>query len=119
MELLADESCDFAIVRALRAAGHEVVAVAEILPRAADNVILALATNSAKILPTEDKDFGQLVYSSQQPTGGVIFIRFPPVARRILPPLVVTLVKERGGDLAGRFVVLQPGKIRLSRSRCP
>jgi hypothetical protein len=32
MRFLADESCDFAIVRALRAAGHDVVAVTERLP---------------------------------------------------------------------------------------
>jgi hypothetical protein len=30
MRFLADESCDFAVVRALRAAGHDVVAVAEL-----------------------------------------------------------------------------------------
>jgi hypothetical protein len=30
MHFLADESCDFAVVRALRAAGHDVKAVAEV-----------------------------------------------------------------------------------------
>jgi hypothetical protein len=29
MRFLADESCDFAVVRALRAAGHDVTAVAQ------------------------------------------------------------------------------------------
>ncbi|MBI3080243.1 MAG: DUF5615 family PIN-like protein, partial [candidate division NC10 bacterium] len=33
MRFLADESCDFAVVRALRAAGHDVVAIAEVTPR--------------------------------------------------------------------------------------
>jgi len=32
MWLLADESCDFAVVRALREAGHDVRAVAEAAP---------------------------------------------------------------------------------------
>ena len=30
MRLLADESCDFSVVRALRAAGHDVLAVSEV-----------------------------------------------------------------------------------------
>jgi hypothetical protein len=30
MRFLADESCDFAVVRALRSAGHDVLAVAEV-----------------------------------------------------------------------------------------
>jgi hypothetical protein len=34
MRLLADESCDFAVVRALRAAGHDVRAVADAAPAA-------------------------------------------------------------------------------------
>ncbi len=43
MLFLADESCDFTIVRALRTAGHEVIAVAEISPRADDQEVLKLA----------------------------------------------------------------------------
>jgi len=33
MQFLADESCDFGVVLALRAAGHDVVAIAEVSPR--------------------------------------------------------------------------------------
>ena len=43
MRFLADESCDFAIVRALRAAGHEIQAVADLAPRADDPDIIRLA----------------------------------------------------------------------------
>ena len=32
MLFLADESCDFAVVRALRGAGHDVLAVADVSP---------------------------------------------------------------------------------------
>src|SRR6266545_5018669 len=40
MRFLADESCDFRVIRALRAAGHDVVAVAEV---AADGRPLSFA----------------------------------------------------------------------------
>ena len=43
MRFLADESCDFAVVRTLRAAGHEVVAVAETARGAKDIDVVALA----------------------------------------------------------------------------
>ena len=36
MRFLADESCDFAVIRALRANGHDVIAVSEVTPRAED-----------------------------------------------------------------------------------
>jgi hypothetical protein len=37
MRFLADESCDFSVVRALRAEGHDIVAIAEISPREEDD----------------------------------------------------------------------------------
>ena len=43
MSCLADESCDFVIVGALPAAGHDVVSVAEATPSTGDANILHLA----------------------------------------------------------------------------
>ncbi|OGA47761.1 MAG: hypothetical protein A3F74_04595 [Betaproteobacteria bacterium RIFCSPLOWO2_12_FULL_62_58] len=42
---LADESCDFGVVRALRAAGFDVVAVVEKAPGALDERVIELAKN--------------------------------------------------------------------------
>lgn len=43
MRFLADESCDFAVVRMLRDAGHDVLAVAEDHRGADDEVVIHLA----------------------------------------------------------------------------
>ena len=57
MRFLADESCDFAVVRALRAAGHEVVAVAEGALRGSSDVeVIALAKDNRRILVPEVLD---------------------------------------------------------------
>jgi predicted nuclease of predicted toxin-antitoxin system len=114
VRFLADESCDFAAVRALRADGHEVTAVAEFASGAPDEVVLDLARASECILLTEDKDFGQLVHADRQATGGVILIRFPARARGSLGVTVVTAVRDLGSRLSGQFVVVQPGRARLS-----
>ena len=113
MQFLADESCDFAVVRALREAGHDVVAVAEVFPRAEDPDVLARALDEGRILLTEDKDFGQLVYSSAHPSAGVMFFRFPARARGALAKAATDLVRQKGNQLPGRFVVVQPGRIRF------
>jgi len=101
-------------VRALRGDGYEVAAVAEISGGAADDVILELARSGEYILLTGDKDFGQLVYADQQATGGVILIRFPARARQSLGYAIATAVRVLGERLIGRFVVIQPGRVRLS-----
>jgi len=110
MRFLADESCDFSVVRALRSADHDVVAIAEVSPREEDEDVMERAVRGDRI--TEDKDFGQLVYANMQKTGGVIFIRFPARVRRSLPVTVVEVVRRRGQRLIGTFTVLQPGRVR-------
>ncbi len=72
MRFLADESCDFSVVRALRSAGYEVTVVAEISPRSEDTEVLRLAFREKRILLTEDKDFGQLVFAHSRKTRGLI-----------------------------------------------
>lgn len=63
---LADESCDFAVVRALREAAFDVVAVVEHAPGAADDQVIALSVKEGRVLLTEDKDFGQLVFAANR-----------------------------------------------------
>jgi predicted nuclease of predicted toxin-antitoxin system len=115
MRFLADESCDFAVVRALRRVGHDVKAVTESKPRAPDDEVLTLAVREKRVLLTEDKDFGQLVYADQRATAGVVFLRFPAATRKQIAHDVLQLVRRSGQRLAGRFVVLQPGRVRLGR----
>ena len=59
MRLLADESCDFAVVRALRAAGHDVKAVVETHRGANDEDVIALALSAQRVLLTEDKEVSE------------------------------------------------------------
>ena len=65
MRFLADESCDFAAVHALRMAGHDVVAVSEFARGAEDTTVVDAARSQRRILLTEDKDFGQLVFAAR------------------------------------------------------
>lgn len=68
----ADESCDFAVVRALRSAGYDVLAIAETAPRTQNVEVIGLAAREGRVLLTEDKDFGQLVYAELRKSSGVI-----------------------------------------------
>ncbi len=119
MRFLADESCDFAVVTALRGGGHDVTAVVVTNAGADDEVVLALARADARVLLTEDKDFGLLAYASVRETAGVILIRFPAGARRSLGQAVVDVVTTLGDRIMGAFIVLEPGRARLSRPSIP
>jgi predicted nuclease of predicted toxin-antitoxin system len=119
LRFLADESCDFGVVRALRAAGFPVIAVSEISPGANDNAVIDLAIQERSILITEDKDFGQLVYAHGRDNLGVLLLRYQFSARKKLFNDVVKLVQEAGEGLIGTFTVLQPGRMRIGRIPTP
>ena len=91
MRFLADECCDFATVRVLRANDHDVLAVSEFQNRSVDPEILGLALAENRILLTEDKDFGLLVFAGRMNSPGVILIRFPASARGSLGEAVLKL----------------------------
>jgi len=116
MRFLADECCDFAAVRALRLQGHDVLAVSEFQSRSVDRDLIELASSETRVLLTEDKDFGWLVYAARVNSPGVILMRFPATARRQLAGAVLKLVAEHESQLAGAFVVLRSGEARISRA---
>lgn len=115
LRFLADESCDFAVVRALRGAGYDVVAVAEFINQSFDPAVIEQAHREGRILLTEDKDFGWHVFVSHAASAGVILIRFPSQARSTLANAVLQVVQGQADKLSASFVVIQPGQVRISK----
>ena len=114
MRFLVDESCDVALGKALVEAGNDVREIRVIRPGADDEWVVNLAVSENRILLTEDKDFGWLVYASHTKSAGVVLLRFPGDARQTLVQAVRRLVQEQGRRLIGAFVVVQPGHARIS-----
>ncbi len=104
------------MVRTLRSANYDLTAISEISPRADDVDVMDIALGEDRILLREDKDFGQLVFAYGRKTIGVIFLRYPALARKRISEDVIKLVKTYGENLVGSFVVLQPGRIRISKT---
>jgi predicted nuclease of predicted toxin-antitoxin system len=114
MNFLADESCAGPVIRALRETGHDVVAIAEVAKGATDEQVLERAVNEKRVLITEDRDFGELVYARGRPSAGVILVRFHSRARRAKPATVVEAVAKLGLRLRNVFTVVEPGRVRIS-----
>jgi predicted nuclease of predicted toxin-antitoxin system len=117
VQLLADESVDFGVVRALRTAGYDVLAIAELEPGIPDREVAARAFREQRILLTEDKDFGQLVYASGTSAYGVVLLRFPATLRAEMISSVTEVMRRFSDRLPAQFVVVQPGKVRFSQLR--
>jgi len=110
---MIDESAGTAVVEHLRRAGHDVLAVRETMPQADDAVVLARSVAENRVLVTNDKDFGELIFRARQPHVGVLLLRLrderPPNRVR-----VVQAVFERWADrLANRYTVATETEVRF------
>lgn len=119
MTFLADENVDRQIVERLRLDGHQVAYVPEMSPGILDEVVLTESRNSASVLITADKDFGELVFRQRQASTGVLLIRLWGLGPAVKAAVVSRAIQERGQELAGAFAVLSPGNIRIRRRVIP
>jgi predicted nuclease of predicted toxin-antitoxin system len=79
VRLLTDENIPAALVRALRAAGYDVLSASEAFPSSGDEWVLARAREEDRVLITFDSDFGRMIFAEgHAPPRGVVYLRSPP-----------------------------------------
>ena len=113
MKFLADECCEASLIAHLRKDGHDVVYVLESMRGATDAEILRRAFEEKRILLTEDKDFGELVYRLRRPAYGIVLLRFDTAQRTLKLSRLQSLLDHQEERLAGAFVTLEPGMTRI------
>lgn len=113
MKFLADECCDTGLVASLRSEGHDVIYIFEENPGASDEEILTTAYRQGRILLTEDKDFGELVYRFRKSSKGIVLIRIDVEERHKKWDKLKKLLDRYGDRLPGSFVVVELKKYRF------
>lgn len=115
MKLLADEGVDKPIVDQLRQSGFDVHYVLETHQGSDDETVLSLANEECRILLTQDKDFGELVYRLQKAHEGVILIRLGPTPAPEKAYIVNVALMQHGERLDKAFTVIQANAIRIRK----
>ena len=111
MRFLADEGVDAAIVSAIRSDGHDVRWMAEELEGSTDDVVLDTAVTDARILITEDKDFGELVFRQRLHHHGIVLVRVDGIANDRKGRIVAQAVSEYQAHLAGATALAASGGV--------
>jgi predicted nuclease of predicted toxin-antitoxin system len=96
VRLLADEGVDAPTVARLRADGHDVTYVAELMPGITDEAVLDLANAESRVLLTADKDFGELVFRMGRVTVGVLLLRLAGLGTEARAEMVCQTVSTHG-----------------------
>jgi predicted nuclease of predicted toxin-antitoxin system len=115
MKFLADESLEARLVEFLREQGHDVLFVAELSRGIPDTEVLALANGAARVLLTNDKDFGELTFLQRQAHHGIVLRRFQTESLAIKQNCLSRLLQARATVLPTSFTVVTERQIRVRR----
>jgi predicted nuclease of predicted toxin-antitoxin system len=115
MRWLADECVAASLVALLRADGHDVLYVAEAAAGLGDADVIALALREQRLLLTEDKDFGDLVFRRERAVPGVVLMRIDADNARLKAARLSAVIDRYGEGLFGRYMVIEEGRFRSRR----
>jgi predicted nuclease of predicted toxin-antitoxin system len=113
MRLCANENIGQDMVARLRAAGHDVVWIRETAPGIPDAAVLSHAQAEARLLPTFDKDFGDLVYGlGASASYGVILFRVTQLSAAVAAERICSTLASRT-DWQGHYSVVDNTIVRM------
>lgn len=115
MNFLLDESADFRLSSFLTRLGHNVTAIAHDYPNAlSDREVLSIA-HQGRILITNDRDFGELVFKQHRQASGVIYLRLR-IWRLGHVESRIQHVLTNYADRLSEFLVVTDSRVRVRRT---
>ena len=118
--IIADENIPLQTVRALRAAGSDVVWIRTDGPGTPDVLVMEQAEAQGRLLLTLDRDYLQLVSQRRAPlaAGGVIVLRVHPATHASVTSLALSAISAIGEIWKGRaFLATTQGMYLVPRAR--
>jgi predicted nuclease of predicted toxin-antitoxin system len=113
MKFLADVNIEKPIVDEMRKMGYDITWVTEINYYLEDIEIFKLAKNENRILLTNDKDFGEIVFRQRLTPAGIILFRIKGQDVREKVKSLKKLLTFYKDKIARHFVVVTKEKIRF------
>jgi predicted nuclease of predicted toxin-antitoxin system len=113
MRFLVDASSDARLVPYLRSFGHDVTRVGTDYPAdLPDREVLATAHREHRILITDDRDFGELIFRHRHPHDGVIYLRLTSTALAVRIARLAAVLSTYPDGIT-EFLIITEDRIRL------
>ena len=116
-KFIVDECTGIAVAQFLREQGFDAVSVREESPQTSDLDILRRAVAEQRIVVTNDKDFGDMVFRDNHHHHGVLLLRLADDGVSTKIRVVAAVLKQYVDKLEGRFVVATEQNIRVRPPR--
>jgi predicted nuclease of predicted toxin-antitoxin system len=115
MKFLLDENVDIRLAAYLTGQGHDVTAIGRDYPASLpDSTVLTIAEREARILITNDRDFGELIIRQARHHVGVLFLRLGTVDLATLIARISSVLTTHSAQL-DQLIVITDRRIRVRR----
>ena len=115
LRFLVDESSGGKLAEALKEKGYDTIYCGDYSPGSPDEGILKKARNEDRVIITNDKDFGEMVFRQRKLSCGVIFLRLKADKPSNRIKFSLAIIKEFGTKLNKKFIVVSEGRIRIRK----
>lgn len=113
MKFIVDECTGPTVAKWLASEGHNILSISPDRKGISDKEILKIAVSEERILITNDKDFGELIFKNRQSHCGVIFLRLTDETSRNKVLVLKNLTQNHQQIIEkGHFVVMPEKSIR-------
>ncbi len=114
MKFLLDANMKKSVGTFLESSGHSVRYLAGTEDRGLpDDQVLKLAFTENRILITNDKDFGDLIYRQHHPHCGVILFRLTQATDEGYIRRLLSILQSPEKDIVNRYIVITDDHIRV------
>lgn len=113
--IIADENIDQIIINYLNENKYQILSIREESPGISDSEVIKKAMLNSALLITEDKDFGELVFSHNIKDCSVVLLRYDsPPDSSFLDKVRKTLIHNKSNP-GHYFYTVTPKKIRFRK----
>ncbi|MCX9074254.1 MAG: DUF5615 family PIN-like protein [Candidatus Methanoperedens sp.] len=117
MRFLVDECTGPAVAQWLRLQNHDVISVFDEIRGADDRKVIQKAFEQNRILITNDKDFGELIFREKKPHKGVVLLRLEDERAANKISVLKHLLEKYENSLPGNFIVVTETTVRITGKR--
>ncbi len=111
--IVLDENVEFYWVQLLRKSGYETLYIAEKHPGISDLQVVNVVKQYKGLLITEDKDFGELVFSHGIQYLSVVLLRYDQPQYDQIENAVLHVIKSHYQKPGNWFITITKGKVRI------
>ncbi|MGH7884924.1 MAG: DUF5615 family PIN-like protein [Thermodesulfobacteriota bacterium] len=113
LKFLVDVNIEKPIIELLSEKGFDIKCVANVNKKLSDEGVIKLANQEERILITNDKDFGELLFYSKKISIGIILFRIKGQNQKEKFVFLDKLLMKHSDKISRHFVVISNKKLRF------